>query len=129
MKLLPTLGRLSGLLAIIFLLGGCATVNAVNKEALLAQAGFLLLPPDNPKQAKLFLALQPNKVTTLTHGGKTVYVFPTAGGSKAYVGKQKQYDAYVQLRTAQRDANYNSVQETMQMERYDGSGGMPGERP
>lgn len=77
----------------------------------------------------MFKSLQPNKVTNLTHGEKTVYVFPAAGGAKAYVGKQKQYDAYIQLRTAQRDANDNSVQETMRMERYDGSGGMPGERP
>lgn len=129
MKTFRITGRLAGLLTLIFALGGCATVNAVNKEALLSQAGFLLLPPTNAKQASLFQSLQPNKVTTLNHASKTVYVFPVDGGAKAYVGKQKQYDAYVLLRTAQKDASYNSVQETMLMERYDGSGGMPGEAP
>ena len=58
-------------------------MNAVNKEALLAPASFLLLSPSNPKQATLFQSRQPNKITSLTHAGKTVYAFPTAGGTKA----------------------------------------------
>ena len=126
MKFALPLLRLPGILAVTLFLGGCATVNAVNKEALLSQAGFILLPPENAKQAKLFQSLTPGKVTSLQHAGQTMYLFPQAGGAKAYIGRQKQYDAYVQLRVAQRDTNDNSVQDTMKMERYDGSGGMPG---
>jgi hypothetical protein len=126
MKHPSSLARLSGILALVFLLAGCATVSTVNKESLLSQAGFLLLPPENPKQTALFQSLQPGKITTLQHAGKTMYLYPVAGGTKAYIGQQKQYDAYSQLRAAQRSANDMSVEETMRMERYDGSGGMPG---
>ena len=99
-----------------------------SKESLLTQAGFLLLPPQNPKQTKMFKSLPPGKISTLTSpSGKTLYVMPDATGSKAYVGKQTQYDKYRALRGSQSITDQESIIKTQEMEMNDfGSGILEG---
>src|SRR5258707_96022 len=52
-------------------------------------------------------ASEPDHVTLVQIDGKTYYVFPDAANNQAYVGGPKQYQAYRQLRLANKLANEN----------------------
>lgn len=68
------------------------------KENLAAAAGFKVITPTTQRQKELLPTLPKNKVTQITHEGKTYYVLPDLKNNRAYVGGPKQYQAYQQLR-------------------------------
>jgi len=58
-----------------------------------------------PAQTQKLQTLPAGKVTLVQKEGKTYYVFPDAVNNQAYVGSPTQYQAYKQLRLANKLAN------------------------
>jgi hypothetical protein len=99
--------KLTGLIALLFLAMGCATQQTQTKENLLIAAGFKVITPSTALQQQKLQALPPGKVTLVKKDGKSYYVFPDAPNNQAYVGGSTQYQAYQQLRLANKLANEN----------------------
>jgi hypothetical protein len=78
-----------------------------NKENLLIAAGFKVIVPSTTAQQQKLKALPAGKVTLVQKDRKTYYVFPDAANNQAYVGGPQQYQAYKQLRLANKLANEN----------------------
>jgi hypothetical protein len=93
--------------ALLALAVGCAGTQTQTKENLLIAAGFKVITPRTAAQQQKLQALPPDKVTLVRKEGKTYYVFPDAPNNQAYVGGPKQYQAYRQLRFANKLANEN----------------------
>jgi hypothetical protein len=64
------------------------------KESLLAQSGFVLKLARSGKQQQVLSTLPKGKCSAITYQNKVYYVYPTATANQAYVGRQKQFDAY-----------------------------------
>ena len=94
-----------GAVALLALAVGCTQTQ--NKENLLISAGFKVIVPRTAAQKQKLQALTPDKVTLVQKDGKTYYVFPDAANNQAYVGGPTQYQAYKQLRLANKLANEN----------------------
>jgi hypothetical protein len=93
--------------ALLALTVGCTGMQTQNKENLLIAAGFKVIVPSTAAQQQKLQALPAGKVTLIQKSGKTYYVFPDAANNQAYVGGPKQYQAYKQLRLANKLANEN----------------------
>src|SRR5271157_3598526 len=93
-----------GLLALAM---GCAGTQTQNKENLLIAAGFKVIVPHTAAQQQKLQTLPADKVTLIQKDQKTYYVFPDAANNQAYVGGPTQYQAYRQLRLANKLANEN----------------------
>ena len=106
MKHIFTGFRLIGAFALLTLAVGCAGTQTQNKENLLIAAGFKVIVPSTAAQKQKLQALPAGKVTLVQKDGKTYYVFPDAANNQAYVGPT-QYQAYKQLRLANKLANEN----------------------
>jgi len=98
---------LIGAFALLALAAGCAGTQTESKENLLIAAGFKTVAPETAAQQQKLQALPPGKVAMIQKGGKTYYVFPEAANNRALVGGPKQYQAYQQLRLANKLANEN----------------------
>jgi len=98
---------LIGVFAILALAVGCTTTQTQNKENLLIAAGFKVIVPKTAAQQQKLQALPADRVTLVQKDGKTYYVFPDAANNQAYVGGPTQYQAYKQLRLANKLANEN----------------------
>jgi len=98
---------LIGAFALLVLAAGCAGTQTESKENLLIAAGFKTVAPKTAAQQQKLQALPPGKVAMIQKGGKTYYVFPEAANNRALVGGPKQYQAYQQLRLANKLANEN----------------------
>jgi len=98
---------LIGAFALLALAAGCAGTQTESKENLLIAAGFKTVAPKTAAQQQKLQALPPGKVAMIQKGGKTYYVFPEAANNRALVGGPKQYQAYQQLRLANKLANEN----------------------
>ena len=96
-----------GAFALLVLAAGCAGTQTESKENLLIAAGFKTVAPKTAAQQQKLQALPPGKVAMIQKGGKTYYVFPEAANNRALVGGPKQYQAYQQLRLANKLANEN----------------------
>ena len=96
-----------GAFALLVLAVGCANTQTQNKENLLIAAGFKVIVPRTAAQQQKLQALPADKVTLVQKDGKTYYVFPDAANNQAYVGDSAQYQAYKQLRLANKLANEN----------------------
>ena len=96
-----------GAIAFLALAMGCASTQTQNKENLLIAAGFKVIVPKTAAQQQKLQALPTDKVTLVQKAGKTYYVFPDAANNQAYVGGPTQYQAYKQLRLANKLANEN----------------------
>ena len=107
MKHLFTGFNLIGAFALLALAVGCTSMQTQNKEKLLIAAGFKVIVPKTAEQRQKLQALPADKVTLVQKDGKTYYVFPDAANNQAYVGGPKQYQAYRQLRLANKLANEN----------------------
>ena len=94
-----------GAFALLVLTLGCTSMQTQNKENLLIAAGFKVITPHTAAQQQKLQALPPDHVTLVQKDGKTYYVFPDAANNQAYVGGPKQYQAYRQLRLANKLAN------------------------
>jgi hypothetical protein len=66
-----------------------------------------VIVPHTAAQQQKLQALPADHVTLIQKDGKTYYVFPDAANNQAYVGGPKQYQAYRQLRLANKLANEN----------------------
>jgi hypothetical protein len=98
---------LIGTFALLAMAVGCTTTQTQNKENLLVAAGFKVIVPHTAAQQQKLQALPPDHVTLVQKAGKTYYVFPDAANNQAYVGGPTQYQAYKQLRLANKLANEN----------------------
>jgi len=98
---------LIGAFALLVLAAGCAGTQTESKANLLIAAGFKTVAPKTAAQQQKLQALPPGKVAMIQKGGKTYYVFPEAANNRALVGGPKQYQAYQQLRLANKLANEN----------------------
>jgi hypothetical protein len=96
-------------LAILALAVGCTSTQTQtqNKENLLIAAGFKVIIPKTTVQQQKLKALPPDKVTLVQKSGKIYYVFPDAANNQAYVGGPTEYQAYKQLRLANKLSNEN----------------------
>src|SRR6266478_868 len=107
MKHIFTGFSLIGAFALLALAVGCTSMQTQSKENLLIAAGFKVIVPSTAAQQQKLQALPAGKVTLIQKGGKTYYVFPDAANNRAYVGGPTQYQAYRQLRLANKLANEN----------------------
>ena len=85
---------------------GCAN-NLHSKENMAVAAGFKTITPSKPSQVARLKTLPADKVTRVTHKGKTYYVLPDVANNVAYVGGPQQYQAYKQLRLQRKLSNQN----------------------
>ena len=85
---------------------GCAS-SLQSKENMAAAAGFKAITPSKPSQVARLKTLPADKVTRVTHKGKTYYVLPDVANNVAYVGGPQQYQQYKKLRLAQKISNEN----------------------
>jgi hypothetical protein len=109
MKHLFTGFSLIGAFALLALAVGCTSTQTQtqSKENLLVAAGFKVIVPRTAAQQQKLQALPADKVTLVQKDGKTYYVFPDVANNQAYVGDPTQYQAYQQLRLANKLANEN----------------------
>lgn len=113
------------LLALLTLAAGCAS-GLQSKENLAIAAGFKTITPTKPNQIARLKSLPPDKVTRITHKGKTYYVLPDVANNVAYVGGPAQYQSYQQLRLARNISNQNLEAAAMNEDasmNWDGWGG------
>ena len=96
-------------IVLLALAAGCTSMQTQtqSKENLLIAAGFKVITPHSAAQQQKLQALPPDHVTLVQTERKTYYVFPDAAHNQAYVGGPKQYQAYKQLRLANKLANEN----------------------
>jgi hypothetical protein len=90
-----------GTLMLPLLVIGCASTPPsppVQAESLLRSAGFKVVAATTDRQLQLLPTLPPGQVTVVTQTGKNFYVYPNAAKNQVYVGTQKEYQAYLQLR-------------------------------
>jgi hypothetical protein len=107
MKRIFTGFNLIGAIALLALAVACTSTQTQTKENLLIAAGFKVIVPSTAAQRQKLQTLPPGKVTLVQKDGKTYYVFPDASNNQAYVGGSTQYQAYRQLRLANKLANEN----------------------
>ena len=88
--------------ALLSLTIGCASTqtSTQNRESMLIASGFKVITPKTAAQQQKLQNLPPGKVTMIQKGKKTYYIFPDPVQNKAYVGGPKEYQAYQQLRAA-----------------------------
>ena len=91
------------------LLVGCATTQTTiqNRESMLVASGFKIITPKTAAQQQKLQNLPPGKVTMIQKGKKTYYIFPDPVHNRSYVGGPKEYQAYQQLRAANRLSKEN----------------------
>jgi len=87
--------------ALLALTIGCASTqtSTQNRESMLVASGFKVITPKTPAQQQKLQNLPPGKVTMIQKGGKTYYIFPDQAHNQAYVGRPKEYQTYLQMRT------------------------------
>ena len=108
MKYTSTSFRLIGIVFLFALSMGCtSTQQTKSKENLLVAAGFKVIVPHTAAQQQKLKALPPDKVTVVQKDKKTYYVFPDAANNQAYAGGPAEFQAYKQLRLANKLANEN----------------------
>jgi hypothetical protein len=77
------------------------------KQNLAIAAGFKIITPKNAEQQSLLSKMEPGKVNQVNYKGKTYWVLPDLPNNQAYVGGAEQYQAYQQLRLANKLSNQN----------------------
>jgi hypothetical protein len=93
--------------AVIVLVAGCATSDALNNDNLAVAAGFKVITPKKPDQQAILAKLPKDKVTPVNYQGSTYYVLPDSMNNLAYVGGPAQYQDYQKLRVAKQLSNNN----------------------
>jgi len=108
MKRMRTSFNVISVIALLALTVGCATTSSTqNKESMLVASGFKVITPKTAAQQQKLQQLPPGKVAMINRKGRTYYIFPDAAHNQAYVGGPKEYQAYQQLRAANKLANEN----------------------
>ena len=83
--------------ALVSLLGACATTASPHAENLLLSAGFKAKVATTAKQRQELQTLPEGKVSPVRQNGKTFYAYPDAPHNQIYVGNKAQYQAYKKL--------------------------------
>ena len=108
MKQIRTSFNIISIIALLALTAGCATTSSTqNKESMLVASGFKTITPKTAAQQQKLQQLPPGKIAMINKKGKTYYIFPDAAHNQAYVGGPQEYQAYQQLRAANKLANEN----------------------
>jgi hypothetical protein len=105
MKQIQTTLKFLAAIALVAFAVGCASNGVQKKENLAVAAGFKVITPTNAQQQARLAQLPADKVTPVHYKGKTYYVLPDAANNQAYVGRAKEYQAYQQLRLANKLSN------------------------
>ena len=105
MKTIHIIAKFVTVLTVTVFAIGCADLQ--NKENLASAAGFKPITPNGADQQAILAKLPADKVTRVAYKGKNYYVLPDAKNNVAYVGGQKEYQAYRQLREQQQISNQN----------------------
>ena len=77
------------------------------KQNLAIAAGFKIITPKNAEQQSILTKLPAGQVTRVNYKGKTYFVLPDLPNNQAYVGGAEQFQAYQQLRLANKLSNEN----------------------
>ena len=97
------------LVALVSLLGACATTASPRAENVLLSAGFKAKVATTAKQRQELQMLPEGKVSAVKQKGKTFYIYPDAPHNQIYVGNKAQYEAYQKL-VAQQPASPGPIQ-------------------
>jgi hypothetical protein len=87
--------------ALVSLLGACATTASPRTENVLLSAGFKAKVATTDRQRQELQTLPEGKISAVRQKGKTFYIYPDAPHNQIYVGNKEQYQAYKNLVTQQ----------------------------
>jgi hypothetical protein len=87
--------------ALVSLLGACATTASPRAENVLLSAGFKAKVATTAKQQQELQTLPEGKISAVRQKGKTFYIYPDAPHNQIYVGNKAQYEAYKKLAAQQ----------------------------
>jgi hypothetical protein len=103
-----TMKRVTLVLVITLTLAGCATIQrnaTIEKEQMLAAAGFILKPADSPEKLASLMDFPQHQLCTGFKGGKMFFLYADATTCKClYVGNQKAYQNYQKFALEQKMA-------------------------
>jgi len=104
MKQIRVSFKMISVITLLALTVGCATTQTgtQNRESMLVASGFKTVTPKTTAQQQKLQNLPAGKVTMIQKHGKTYYIFPDPAQNRAYVGGPNEYQAYQQLRAANR---------------------------
>lgn len=124
MKSILTVAKSLVALALAAIAVSCATTSQVkSKEDLAIAANFKVIKPTQPDQKAILEKLPSDKVSRISHGGKTYYVLPDKADQQAYVGGPKQFAAYQQLGQAKEAAlQYDEAEATHKRQNKNSTG-------
>ena len=88
-------------IALVSLLGACATTASPRAENALLSAGLKAKVATTDKQRQELQALPEGKISAVRQKGKTFYIYPDAPHNEIYLGKKAQYEAYKKLAAQQ----------------------------
>ncbi len=129
MKMLLTSLNFLAVTTLIAVAAGCAA-DLKSKENVAVACGFKVITPVKPSQVALLSTLPKDKVTLTAYQGGSYYVLPDVKNNRAYVGGQKEYQAYKQLRMQQQISEQNleaaQMNQMAASEDWDGWGGWGG---
>ena len=84
-------------LAAVFVIAGCAEMEANNTKSLLTQAGFHSMTPTTPLQKEVYAKLPDRRVVSVDKGKRRIYAFKEQEDGIAYVGHEAEYQRYKNL--------------------------------
>jgi hypothetical protein len=93
-KTLTKLRVILGAVMIVGLVAACATSPVKQREKMLTQSGFKVVPAASVAQQNQIQTLPPNQISRVKRNGKFYYVFPDHARNVLYVGNQAQFHAY-----------------------------------
>src|SRR5438477_7235796 len=88
-------------IALVSLLGACATTASPRAENVLLSAGFKAKVATTVKQRQELQTLPEGKITAVRQKGKTFYIYPDAPHNQLYVCNTEQYQPYKNMVTKQ----------------------------
>jgi hypothetical protein len=98
--------RVLSAIALLVLATGCATTSP-SRTDLLSAAGFQVSTADTPQKQEMLRSLPAGRLSMVTWEGETFYVQPDVPNNRAWVGRQREFQAYQQLRLARQMSNDN----------------------
>lgn len=102
---------LMGMVAVSFLLSGCAAGTAIGTsqaaapssiELVLLKAGFETVPDEHPKCEGICRTLTPGQLVPYKKGNKTVYGYLSPETKRLYVGTEGDYQRFINLAVMQK---------------------------
>jgi uncharacterized membrane protein len=89
------------IIAVVGAFSGCAGTQVQNKETLLSAAGFRARTPSTQEQWAMYNRMTPYKLERNTFKGKALYTYADKQKGVVYIGGDKAYQRYKQLRIQQ----------------------------